>query len=196
MLGKRRYFLCSDCDLVWLCAEQRPTSEAELAHYGLHQNDPSDPHYRRFLDRLAAPLAKWLSPGACGLDYGSGPGPTLSVMLAERGFPTTIYDPFFAPDGSVLETTYDFITCSETAEHFFAPGEEFVRLDGLLRPGGLLGIMTGIREPGRDFATWHYVRDPTHVCFYSVETLHWLARRHGWSLQLPGRNVAIFRKPG
>lgn len=195
-LGARRYFRCPDCDLVWLCPAQRLNAEAEYAHYGLHRNDPADVRYRRFLERLVGPLSERLPPGSQGLDYGSGPGPTLSLMLAERGFPMAIYDPFFAPDGAVLDICYDFITCTETAEHFHAPGEEFARLDRLLKPGGLLGVMTEVRTPERNFATWHYVRDPTHVCFYSVATLHWLARCRGWELRLPGRNIAIFRKPG
>jgi hypothetical protein len=47
------------------------------------------------------------------------------------------FDPFFAPDRASLRRTYDVIACSETAEHFDCPGDEFQRLDRLLRPGWL-----------------------------------------------------------
>ena len=81
-----------------------------------------------------------------------------------------------------------------------AGGDEGVallqRLDALLAGGGLLGVLTGWPPSHwRDFAGWHYRRDPTHVAFYGPETLRWIARRLGWSVELPTRNVAIFAKP-
>lgn len=191
----RQYFECPVCRLVYVSPEQRPTSEVESARYLTHRNDPADPAYRAFLDRLAAPLVERLHACAEGLDYGSGPGPTLSVMLEERGFGVATYDPIFAPDEAVLGRTYDFVTCTETAEHFFDPRGEFDRLNGLLRPEGWLGIMTQLRNDARDFAEWHYARDSTHVCFYHPETMRWLAGSYGWSLESPHPNVALFRRP-
>lgn len=190
----RRYLRCTSCRLTFLHPAQRLDASAERARYAEHNNDPDDPGYQAFLGKLATPLGARLSPGARGLDYGSGPGPTLSRMLTGAGFPTRIWDPFFAPDPTVLEDRYDFITCSETAEHFYAPGDEFRRLDALLLPGGWLGLMTGILHPDQDFGTWWYVRDPTHVAFYAPETLEWIARHHGWALDVLGPTVVLFRK--
>lgn len=194
-VGDDRYHRCPSCDLVFLDPELRPDRGVERARYETHENDPEDPRYRAFLDRLAGPLIDRLAPGAHGLDYGSGPGPALSVMLEERGFPTEIYDPFFAPDPAPLRRRYDFVTCSETAEHFHDPGGELARLDGLLRPGGWLGLMTGVLTDDIDFPTWWYARDPTHVAFYSPATLEWIAGHFGWTLERPSTNVALFRKP-
>jgi 2-polyprenyl-3-methyl-5-hydroxy-6-metoxy-1,4-benzoquinol methylase len=108
------------------------------------------------------------------------------------------YDPYFADDPTALTQSYDFITCSETAEHFHRPAESFALLDCLLRPGGWLGLMTNLR-PGNgnaaDFARWHYVRDPTHVCFYSLETMAWLAAHFGWTASHPVANVVLMAKP-
>jgi hypothetical protein len=190
----RHYHDCARCGLVHVDPAQRPTPEAERAHYGTHENDPDDPGYRAFLGRVADPLVARLEPGAEGLDYGAGPGPTLSRMLTAAGFPMAIYDPFFAPDTGALARTYDFITCTETAEHFFHPGDELERLDALLRPGGWLAIMTELVGEGRPFAEWRYARDPTHVCFYRSQTLEWIAARFGWALELPRPDVALFRK--
>ena len=172
----RDYHECATCGLIFLEPEQRLPRDAELAHYGTHQNDPFDPGYRAFLNRLAEPLTDRLIPGAVGLDYGSGPGPALAHMLTERGFHVACFDPFFSPDRSVLESSYDFVTCSETAEHFFHPGAEFTLLDRLLRPGGWLALMTEVVPAERPFESWYYVRDPTHVCFYRSRTLEWIAR--------------------
>src|SRR5688572_24795899 len=191
-----RYWRCGVCRLVFLDPPQRPSAEAERAHYGTHENDPDDPGYRAFLARLADPLAARLAPGAEGLDYGAGPGPALPRMMAERGFAVRVYDPFFAPDADALRRTYDFVACSETAEHFHDPAAEFARLDGLLRPGGWLGVMTEMLDDAREFGTWRYVRDPTHVCFYAAETMRWIADAHGWRMEAPARNVVLFRKLG
>jgi hypothetical protein len=190
----RGYLDCGRCGLIQMAVADRPDRRTERAHYGTHENDPGDEGYRAFLRRLADPLAARLPAGAEGLDYGSGPGPTLSLMLAERGFAMAIYDPFFAPDRGVLSRTYDFITCTETAEHFFRPGREFERLDGLLRPGGWLGLMTELYEEGRPFREWRYARDPTHVSLYRRRTMDWIADRFGWELEVPGWNVVLFRK--
>jgi SAM-dependent methyltransferase len=178
--------------LTFMEPTQRPTPDVERRRYEQHRNDPDDPGYRKFLDQLAAPLAARLRPGARGLDYGSGPGPTLSRMLEERGFRMSIHDPFFAPDPLPLATTWDFITCTEVFEHFFEPARELERLRGMLRPGGLLGVMTELLEDDTRFDGWRYARDPTHVCFYRIETMRWIARRYDWTFEHVARNAVIF----
>ncbi|MQA88961.1 MAG: methyltransferase domain-containing protein [Gemmatimonas sp.] len=190
----RRYGECGTCRLIHLAPEQRLSSAAERTEYATHSNDPADPGYRTFLGRVSIPLMRELAAGAEGLDYGSGPGPALSVMLQEQGFVVATYDPFFAPDEELLSRTYDFITCTETAEHFFHPEREFDRFDRMLRPGGWLAVMTElyIEEPA--FEHWRYARERTHVCFYRPDTMSWLGKRYGWSVTNPHRNVFLFRQ--
>jgi SAM-dependent methyltransferase len=115
-------------------------------------------------------------------------------MLAERGFPTVNYDLFFYPDETALSQTYDFVVCTEVLEHLRAPAADLARLDGLLKPGGLLGVMTGVLEEDASFEGWWYRKDFTHICFYRPETLAWIARRFGWELSRPSRDAALFRK--
>lgn len=191
----RRYLRCRECLLTFLHPADRLDPAAERAHYDTHENDPADDGYRRFLRRLADPLMARLEPGMEGLDYGSGPGPTLSRILGEHGFATADYDPFFTPDPAPLRRTWDFVTCTETAEHFFEPGREFETLAGLLRRPGWLGVMTQPLDDDETFASWRYARDPTHVSLYRVETLEWLARRHDWDLERPRHDVALFHSP-
>lgn len=191
---RRDYFECASCRLVHLAPHQRLDPAAEREHYGTHENDPADPGYRAFLSRVAAPLKERLSAGAVGLDYGSGPGPTLSVMLGEEGFRVECYDPFFAPDPAVLRRSYDFITCTETAEHFYRPAEEFARLHGLLVPGGWLALMTEMLAEEQSFEQWRYARDPTHVCFYRRHTMEWIAANYDWSAEFPRTSVVLFQK--
>ena len=195
-IDTRNYWRCEACDATFLDPAQRPDHDAERAEYDLHQNDPRDSGYRAFLARLATPLLERLPPGAHGLDYGCGPGPALAGMLREAGHAVALYDPLFFNDPEVLCGAYDFITCTEVAEHFHHPAEEFARLDQLLRPGGWLGIMTGFQTRDEAFAQWHYRRDPTHVVFYRASTFEVIARRHAWQCEIPRANVVLMRKPG
>lgn len=188
------YWSCNTCQARFLDPAQRPGPDEERAEYRLHENDPDDPGYRKFLARLAGPLLQKLKPGTRGLDYGCGPGPGLAAMLAEAGHDVTLYDPFFHSNREALEQTYGFITCTEVAEHFHHPAEEFDRLDAMLEPGGWLGVMTCFQTDDTRFANWHYRKDPTHVVFYREFTLRWLAEQHGWSCEVPIKDIALMQK--
>ncbi|WP_163269255.1 class I SAM-dependent methyltransferase [Chelativorans alearense] len=194
-LEGRDYWRCAICEARFLDPRYYPSREAERAHYLHHENRPDDPQYRRFLSKIADPLMERLEPGARGLDYGCGPGPALAAMLKEAGHPMALYDPFFHPDPAVLNWVYDFVTCTETAEHFHHPAEEFDRLGGLLRPGGWLAIMTCFQTEDERFADWRYRRDPTHVVFYREATMRFIAGSRGWACEVPAKDVALMRKP-
>ncbi|MDA1381669.1 methyltransferase domain-containing protein [Plesiomonas shigelloides subsp. oncorhynchi] len=55
------------------------------------------------------------------MDFGCGPGPLLAQMLEEAGFRMHKYDPYFHPERATLAREYDFVTCTEVAEHFMPP---------------------------------------------------------------------------
>lgn len=192
---RRRYHRCPDCTLVFVPPAQYLDARAEKVEYDLHRNSPDDPGYRRFLDRLFAPMCSRLRPDAGGLDFGSGPGPTLSVMFAEAGYRMQIYDAFYADNPSVFERSYDFITATEVVEHLHHPDRELDRLWSCLRPGGVLGIMTKLVIDREAFSRWHYKNDPTHVCFFSRATFQWLARKWGATLTFEGNDVILLGKP-
>jgi SAM-dependent methyltransferase len=194
-VGALRYWRCAACQARFLDPCQHPSREREAAHYRQHENHPDDPGYRRFLSRLAAPLLDRLAPGASGLDYGCGSGPALAAMLAEAGHPVALYDPLFRPDPAPLARCHDFVTCTEAAEHFHRPAEEFDRLARLLRPGGWLAILTCFQTDDARFADWHYRRDPTHVVFYREATLRHLAAQRGLRCEIPAKDVALLQAP-
>lgn len=193
--GVRRYFLCGECGLVHLDRQHWPTPDEERQRYLQHRNHRGDEGYVQFLRRLADPVVERVAPGSRGLDYGSGPAPVMAELLSERGFAMTCYDPLFQPDTAALSRRYDFITCCEVLEHVHDPHSLLDRFSALLRPGGLLGVMTSLRRDDQDFRSWRYRRDPTHVCFYSATTLEWIARARGWAMERPSENVALFTMP-
>jgi len=193
--GERNYFRCGTCGARFLDPCSFPSADAERTQYDRHENDLADAGYRRFLSRVSEPLLDRLQAGCEGLDYGCGPGPALAAMLEEAGHSVALFDPFYAPDRTVLERTYDFVTCTEVAEHFHDPAREFARLDGLLKPGGWLAVMTCFHIDDARFANWYYRLDPTHVVFYREETMRWLAHEHGWACTIPAKDITLMHKP-
>jgi SAM-dependent methyltransferase len=190
--GGKNYLKCPECALIFLHPYHRLSPAAERARYELHQNESSDADYVGFLRRLANPLMERLAPGARGLDFGCGPAPVLAGIFTTAGFPCAAYDPFFAPDATLLEERYDYVACSEVIEHLYDPASTFETLRRLLGPGGKLGVMTRSPPDEHAFADWWYRRDPTHVCFYSKDTLRWIGERHGWNTEFPREDVTIF----
>ncbi len=188
------FYKCNYCELLCLEPSFRLSEVEEKARYELHENSPEDKHYRDFLGQLVYPLAKILPCGATGLDYGCGPGPTISKMLLERGFSVTNYDPFYFPQEETLKKTYDFITCTEVAEHFYYPAKEFKKLNSLLNHNGYLAIMTSPYGTLKEFENWHYRRDPTHVAFYNEKTFAYLSKTYNWTHIQVSETVTIFQK--
>jgi SAM-dependent methyltransferase len=193
-VGERRYWRCGTCEATFLDPCQCPSPTEEYVHYLTHDNDPEDARYRRFLSKLADPLLARLEPRSSGLDYGCGPGPALAAMFREAGHDVALYDPYFEPDPAPLRACYDFVSCTETAEHFHRPAEEFDRFDRLLRPGGWLGVMTCFQTEDSRFSDWHYRRDPTHVVFYREATMKRIAVARGWTCEIVAKDVALMRK--
>lgn len=192
--ARRDYLRCTQCALIFVPKAFHLSSTDEKIQYDLHQNDPADARYRRFLSRLFNPLNEKLPAHSHGLDFGSGPGPTLSVMLAEAGHKTDIYDVYYANDPTVLAHDFDFITATEVVEHLSAPGKVLEMLWGRLNKEGWLGIMTRLVDSSEAFARWHYINDPTHIAFFSRETFLGLSRRWATPVEFVGNDVIIFGK--
>ena len=190
----RDYYRCRQCQLISVPPSQLLSPAAEKAEYDKHQNSPADAGYRKFLSRLFVPLESRLRAGSHGLDFGSGPGPTLSIMFEEAGHQVSLFDPFYAPDKQPFTTQYDFITATEVVEHLHNPAADLARLWSILKPGGWLGIMTKLVLDEAAFSRWHYKNDPTHVCFFSTETMAWLAGHWQADLQQIGNDVFLFTK--
>ena len=183
---------CSHCQLIFVPEHEYLSKEDETKIYDQHQNNPQNQGYRDFLNRVCEPLKKYIHKGAHGLDFGSGPGPTLSVILEEQGYHVDLFDVVYAPDNSVFEKQYDFITATEVFEHLHHPKEEIERLWTLLKPGGVLAVMTQYVIDKKSFETWHYIRDPSHVCFYSPPCFDFIADQLKAQVHYVEDNVVFF----
>lgn len=187
---------CLNCDLIFVPTSFHLALSEEKKLYDFHQNGLNDVDYQDFLQQLLNPLLGYLKPGMKGLDFGSGPGPTLHQLLEQAGFLMQIYDPFYANNPLLLEQQYDFVTATEVVEHFNAPDSGWRRLVSLIKPQGFLGIMTLLYDEStlNHFASWWYKNDRSHVVFYSWKTLAWLAEHFHLSLKYHTNRVAVFQK--
>lgn len=191
---RRDYLQCQQCQLVFVPREQRLNADAEKRIYDLHINDPNDAGYRRFLSRLVTPLTERIESQSKGLDFGCGPGPTLSLMLEEQGYSMALYDLYYYPELSVLNCQYDFITATEVIEHLYEPNLVWQQWLSRLKPFGWLGLMTKLVIDVEAFKTWHYKNDQTHVVFFSRATFMYLAQRDNLEFEFIGNDVILLRK--
>lgn len=188
----RDYWRCHVCHLVFLSPPQRPSLDEQVARYALNRSSANDPEYLTLQSQFAHAVIERVPVGSVGLDYGGGRTGALASMLSRSGRPTVAYDPVFHPDESLLGVRYSFITCSRVMEHLHDPHGLLERLERLLASRGVLGIMTGLYRHGMTFGEWWYRRDPSHVCFYHENTMHWIAGEFRWALALPAPSIAVF----
>ncbi len=192
--GAREYNRCAICKLVLVPEQFHVTPEREKQEYDLHENNCEDEGYLRFLSRFSDPFVKTLKDPKSGLDFGCGVAPALAGLIEQHGHKVALYDPLYKNDRTVLSKKYDFITATEVVEHFRDPAKEFTQLFQMLVPGGYLGLMTKMVKDDVAFKTWHYIRDLTHVAFYSKETFKYIADQFGASVTFVANDVIFFQK--
>ncbi|MCL2337455.1 MAG: class I SAM-dependent methyltransferase [Firmicutes bacterium] len=194
-IDKPIYYHCPHCDLIFLDDSFIITEEDERRRYLLHVNDRSSAGYVKMLQQFVDTAIKPFAAGIkTGLDFGCGPGPVLSELLAETGVAMDIYDPYFYNHREIKHKKYDLITATEVFEHLKNPRREIDFLTGLLNPGGLLAVTTLLHEQ-YDFKNWWYRSDSTHICFYSSRTCRWIAARFTLPIKyLDSQNTCVWQK--
>ncbi len=171
---RREYHQCAQCHFVFVPPQWHLSAEEEKAEYDKHENTVDDPGYRRFLSRLSGPLLAHMSPASQCLEFGCGPGPALAAVLREHGHQVVCFDPNYFPDTRWQERQFDVITATEVIEHLADPHTELTRLWARLKPRGMLGLMSKLVLNAEAFTRWHYKNDPTHIGFFSRQSLAWL----------------------
>jgi len=175
---------CKTCEVIYKDDRHKISLDDEYKVYENHQNTLDNEGYVKFLsdfiDQTVIPYKK------CGdlLDFGSGPSPVLSYILKRQYmFHVSIYDIFYAKGVNVFNKTYDVITSTEVFEHLSNPNETFVKLKKSLKDGGILAVMTLFHPNNLDkFNDWFYIRDPSHITFYTPKTFKVLAKKHGFEV--------------
>lgn len=189
----RHYYKCESCSLIFVDPTQHLTLHEQKSFYNHHQNNPHEPGYRKHLNTLVQPLLNHLKPKSQGLDFGSGPGPTLHLLIAEHEHQMYNYDPIYDSNTQTLDQQYDFVTSTEVVEHFTQPESDWKNLTSLVKTNGILGIMTQFQPQENEFANWWYHRDVTHVCFYAPKTFEWIAKKFFLEILVCENPIVIFK---
>jgi SAM-dependent methyltransferase len=190
---KKRLFLkCKGCRAIFVDTLYLPDKPAEIKRYREHNNDVEDTGYQKFVNPVVNEIIADFGPLHTGLDFGAGPGPVISKLLADRNYQVKQYDPFFYNFPGLLELKYDYIVCCEVIEHFHKPAREFQLLRKMLGENGKLYCMTSIYNEKTDFKTWQYKNDPTHVFFYHKDTLNYISENFGFTSVKIENNLIVF----
>jgi len=190
----REFYKCNVCDFIFVPKRYFVSEEKEKKQYDQHQNSFKNHPYIEFLNQLYIPTTKFLNSKSVGLDFGSGPEPVLSQMFERDGYDIDIYDYFYANDPTVFEKKYDFITSTEVFEHLSKPLYEIKRLWKCLKVGGVFAIMTGQTHLIEEFKFWYYIRDLTHISFFSDKSFEYIAQILGAKKVFEKNNVIVFKK--
>jgi len=192
---RREFFKCSECGLVYVPEKYHLSEKDERSRYDKHENTPDNSGYADFLNRFYSVVRKHIKAGNRGLDFGSGPEPLLAEMFSRNGYYMSVYDPFYAPDKTVFQLKYDFITISEVLEHIKYPVIELKKLWNCLNPGGIIGIMTKfLPENIGEFSSWNYKNDSTHISFYNEGVFEWISELINSQLVFPAKDIVLMYK--
>ena len=115
-------------------------------------------------------------------------------MMHEAGHSMALHDPIYHPNPDALSRSYQFITATEVFEHLHQPDRDLETIYRALKPGGWLGIMTKRAHDKDAFSKWHYIQDPTHVCFWSETTFQWLADKWQASVSFPAPDAVLIQR--
>ena len=176
------FYYCSTCDFIAKDDQQLISKQQELQIYERHNNSIDDPVYVEYFNRfLKDAVFPFVNNGKLGFDFGSGPSPVLSQILKrDHDYQMDIYDPFYAPDKTYIGKKYDLITSTEVVEHLSDSLMTFRLFVKLLKPNGVLAIMTLFHQQDDEaFLKWHYVRDHSHIAFYTAKTMAYIAKEVG-----------------
>lgn len=194
--SESQFVHCTNCDLIMKREHSFPLFEEERTHYLLHENGPQYAGYVKFLNRAITPIASLLSPNMHALDYGCGPGPAMDYILKGYGVSCDNYDPIFESDG-IKKEAYDLILATECLEHFHYPVVDLKKIVDLIKVNGILSIMTNFHQGREHTENWFYTKEFTHVAFYSIKTMHWIANYFNLELiHTDDTRVVVFKKSG
>lgn len=162
----------------------------QKSRYDHHKNEIENPGYVQFFEQLLKPLKPEIQGVQEALDWGSGPGdaPVLSQLLEREGIKTDLYDPIY--QNEFPQKNYELITCTEVVEHFQNPKDAFDEILKHLKKDGIFAGLTNFHQGAEKFKNWWYVKDPTHVVFYSEKTFHWIADK--WKLEVLFLQTPVF----
>lgn len=168
---------CPNCEVIFKDEKHYPSRERERHTYDDHQNSIDDFKYVNYLNNFIDSAVLPFKQSGEVLDFGSGPVPVLATLIKQLGtFEVDIYDLHYAAERVFELKLYDIITSTEVIEHLKKPIETIQMLKNHLKPNGIMSIMTLFHPKNHDqFLDWFYIRDVTHLVFFTSHTMSVIA---------------------
>lgn len=170
----RNYFLCKNCEYIFVEEGQHLDAHEEKVRYELHTNTYDNANYKNYLSGVLSHAVSFSCANPAILDFGGGKHRVLETIAKEKGLLCKTHDPLY---GFIVdkEEKFDCIIACEVLEHFREPQKELIYIGSMLKENGIVYIRTRLHKPDTDFTKWYYATDQTHIGFYNKKTMEHVA---------------------
>ena len=178
------FVFCAQCQMYFKSLKDCLSLEKENERYLQHNNDVTDVNYLTYLSKLFSYLPKDLQGPV--LDFGCGPTKGVEALVKKEKLNIEVhsYDPIYFPEGISKHFKYNKIYASECFEHFLNPAKTIGFISDLQDSDGVLAIRTELYSLSKGpLEKWWYFKDPAHTCFYTEDTIRWLAERFNYQIK-------------
>ncbi len=167
----REYRQCSQCHLIFVPDHHVLLLEDQIKRYALHDNSYENSDYCNYLKGVIKKIERIPLLNKRILDFGCGYDSVLTKLLHKEGFHSTAYDPLYNIGLDCFSQTYDIIILCEVIEHIQDIQKALTCINSCLASEGYLVIQTELYNGLDDFSSWWYIQDPTHINFFSKQSI-------------------------
>jgi SAM-dependent methyltransferase len=191
------YYRCLECDYVFLDSKHYLDATLEKKHYDNHDNNLNSLGYVKMFEKLIDEFVITKKDEInTALDFGCGQGEVLPILLERCEISCDRYDLFYFPKKVYKDKVYDLICSTEVIEHLVNPLDALKELLSHLKKDAYLLLMTYF-HPSDDekFLKWFYIKDVTHIGFFSIKTFEHLACEFDLKIiKHNNKNCVMFKK--
>ena len=191
------YHKCLECEYIYLDEKFYIDEEKEKLHYDKHHNNLDSLGYVKMFEDLVEEFVKpYANDINNALDFGCGEGEVLPIVLERYKIKCDRYDLFYFPTKIYESKNYDLILSTEVIEHLKNPLAMLEEILKRIKQNGYLVLMTAFHpRNNEDFLKWWYIRDITHIGFFTIKTFEFLAKKYNLEiLKHNCKNTIIFKK--
>lgn len=193
---KKNYYRCLECDYIFMDEKHYLDAEFEKKHYDNHDNNLESLGYVKMFEKL---IEEFVTSDTKDiktvLDFGCGEGEVLPILLERKNIKCDKYDLYYFPEKVYEDKKYDLICSTEVIEHLANPLDTLKELLLHLNKDSYLLLMTYF-HPSDDeqFLKWFYIKDMTHIGFFSMKTFKSLASKLNLEVvKHNNKNVVLFK---
>jgi len=191
------YYRCKSCGFIYLDNSSIVDKVSEKKHYAKHNNSFECSGYVKMFELfITKAILPHISSIKKVLEFGCGHTPVLAKLLEKESLDVDIYDLYFYSEKEYLNRSYDLITSTEVFEHLKSPKVILESLVNILNPNGYIVLMTQFPpSDDKEFLNWWYIRDITHISFFTPKSFEILANEFGLRvLEIIDKNIVVFQK--